>query len=303
MPPSSKYKTLANIRSAIILDTKSTTASNIVTLVDRWVNEGYEILAQRKKRKWLDQQFVVQLNAAVEATCTVTNGSTTVTFTSGTTFPAGVELAFYTPGFEEVYNVSSATLNVVTLEKGFLGTSSTSASGVVFQKSVLIDNDVREVYQVYHQHHAQPLSNKGPQEFRRIEEMYGPQLDYASAYTIFGKSSSSLRMLLFPYPQDAYTLYIDANVIPEMLSSDTDEPLLPIQFRQLLYWYGMYKMWSYMRNDEKGAEALALFEGMSKSMDGELSPTIDYPQITPARQRRTFLKNLTSKFDPRLRDS
>jgi hypothetical protein len=303
MSVSSSYKTLSNIRTAIIRDAKETTASNMVTLVDRWINEGNEQVTFRKKRDWLDQQFTVQVNAAVQATCSVTNGSSTVTFTGGTTFPAGVELQFWNRGFEEIYNVASSTLNVVTLDKPYLGTTSTAASGVVYQSSILLDSSIRMLYQAYHQFDARPVQDLGPQQMRALQEGHGVDLDYAKFMTIFGQSSGQRRLIIYPYPSAAYTLYLDANTFVDVLSADADEPLIPIQYRQVLYWFGMYKLWLYHRNSEQAANAYAEFERMLAKMDAEMRAEIEFPQISPSYVRSKWLRRFTPPFDPRLRDS
>jgi hypothetical protein len=303
MAPTSPYKTLSNIRLAVIRDAKETTASTMVSLVDRWINEGYEMVGNRKKRKWLDQQFTVQVSAAVDATCRVTNASTAVTFTAGTTFPTGVELQFWNRGFEEIYDVASTTSASLTLAKAYLGTTNTAASGVVFQKSILVDTSIRDIFQIYHQYDTKPLTNIGPQQMRMVQERSGVQLNTASYYSIFGSSSSALRVLLYPYPLDAYTLYLDTNLLPAQMTADTDEPLIPIKFRQMLYWYGSYKLWLYHRNDSNAATALTNFNSLLAQMDGELSPTIDYPQIQVSYIKARTLQQVAPPFDPSWRSN
>jgi hypothetical protein len=302
MPPSSPYQTLGDIRLAIIKDTKETTSSTFVSLVDRWINEGYEQVAFRKKRDWLDEQFTVQVKAKTEATATVTNNSSTVTFATGTTFPTGVELQFQATGFAEVYDVSSATLNVVTLAKPYLGDSSTAATGTVFQPHIILDADIRHVYQVYHQHNDQPLVDVGPQQMRQLQETSGVQYGKAKYFTIFGQSSGQRRLVIYPYPDEAYTIYIDANVYVPELTSSTDEPLMPIQYRQALYWYGLHKAWMYERNYAQAESALANFNSMLTRMDGEMRAEIEFPQISVSYPRSKSFRRFKPRFDPRLRD-
>jgi hypothetical protein len=301
--PNSPYKTLSNIRSAVIKDAKEATSSQIVTLVDRWINEGHEQVTLRKKRDWLDQQFTVQLSAAVQETCSVTENSRTVTFTAGTTFPIGAELQFSSRGFEEIYNVASATLNVITLDKPYLGTSNTASSGVVFQPSILLDASIRMVYSGYHQYQPQPLIDVGPQLMRQIQEAGGIQLNEARYMTIFGQNASgSRRLKVYPYPLNAYTLYLDVNTFPSVLSADADEPQIPIQYRQILYWYGIYKLWLYQRNADQANVALTNFNSMLARIDGEMRAELDFPRISVSYPRRTPLRQFITPFDTRLRD-
>jgi hypothetical protein len=304
MAADSPYRTLGNIESAIFQDAKETTSTDMVSLVRRYINEGHEHITNRKKRDWLDTQYTYQVNAAVEDTCTVTNGSVTVTFEdTSTTFPTGVELQFNNQGYEEIYNVVSATLNVVTLDKPYLGDTSTAATGVVYQPHLILDSEIRDIYQVYHNHTDQPLTAIGPQEMRRIQEGSGVQRDFASYYSVFGQDSSgSRRLVLYPYPDEDYTLYLDVNIFIPMLSDTDDEPVLPMQFRQALYWYGLYRLWLYHRNMDQAAVALTNYNGFLKRIDGEIRSEVEFPQIVVSYPRRQPLRTLVPGFDKRLRD-
>lgn len=296
------YQTLGNIRGAVVNDAKEKSSAALVTQVNRWINEGYEQIILRKKREWLDTQFTIQLNSAVEAVASVTNTSPVVTFVTGSTFASGVELQFYNKGFNEVYNVQSATLNVVTLSNPYLGEDNTAANGVVYQPHIILDSSIRHIYQVYHQWSDKPLIEVGPQVMRQIQEQSGPQLDYARYCTIFGQNSSgSRRMVIYPYPDTAYTLYIDANTYVTPLSADSDQPIIPMQHRQILYHFAMYKLFSYHRNDTKAGESLTNFNTMLTKIDGETRAENDFPQIQvsyPKGTRRSFVPG----FDRRLRD-
>lgn len=298
----SPYQTLGNIRGAVVNDAKEQSSAALVTQINRWINEGYEQIILRKKRDWLDTQFTVQVNSAVEAVATVTLNSQTVTFETGTTFASGIERQFYNTGFNEVYNVSSATLNVVTLSNPYKGETNTAANGIVFQPHIILDSSIRHIYQVYHQYSDQPLIEVGPQMMRQIQERDGPQLEYARYCTIFGQNSTgSRRLVIYPYPSAAYTIYIDANTFITPLSGDSSEPIIPMQHRQILYHFAMYKLFSYHRNDAKAGEYLSNFNTMLAKLDGESRVELDFPKLMvsyPKGKRRSFVPG----FDRRLRD-
>ncbi len=301
----SPYKTLSNIRTAIINDAKEASSTALITQVNRWVNEGYEQVILRKKREWLDKQFVVQMASSTQAVATVTQNSATVTFEAGTVFPTGMnrDLGFYATGFSEIYNVSSASTPTVTLSNNYLGSTNTAANGILYQNAIYLDSSIRHVYQVYTQWSNNPLIDVGPQQFREIQESCGPNLDYPLYCTIFGQddTTGSRRMLVYPYPNQPYTLYIDANVYVTPLSADSDEPIIPMQHRQLLYHFGLYKLFSYHRNDAKASEYFNNFNNMLLKIDGEARAELDFPQIRvvyPRGRRSGFIPT----FDKRLRD-
>lgn len=300
--PSTPYQTLGQIRVAVVNDAKEQTSANLVTQINRWINEGYEQVVLRKKREWLDTQFVVQLNSAVQGVASVTQNSQLMTFEAGTTFPSGVELIAYNNGFNEVYNVQSATLNVVTLSNDYLGSDNTAANCVVVQPQLILNSNIRHIYQVYHQWSSQPLTEIGPQQMRELQESGGPQLDYAQYCTIFGQDSTGARRLvIYPYPNSAYTLYIDANTYITPLTADGDEPIMPMQHRQILYHFAMYKLFSFHRNDPKAAEHLGNFNTMLTKIDGESRAEIEFPQLQ-VRYRRARRRNFFPGFDTRLRE-
>lgn len=304
------YFNLGQIRSAVINDAKEASTTGLIAQVNRWINEGYERVAFRKKREWLDKQIVLQTVSCVNAVATVTNGSQTVTFESGTTFqfnPEVRELILWNQGFNEIYNVQSATSNVITLSNPYLGTSNTAANCVVAQKSFFLDSNIRHVWQAYHQWNWSPLKEIGPQVMRDIQEMNGPQTDYAIYSTIFGQSSTASdsstapnrRMLIYPYPDTAYTLYIDVNAYVTPLVNDTDAPIIPQQHRQILYFYAMYKLYSYHRNEPKAAEYMNNFNTMLAQIDGEGKPELDFPQIKvsyPRGVRRAFFPGFDTRY-------
>lgn len=304
----SPYQQLGQIRIAVVNDAKEQSSAALVTQVNRWVNEGYEQVILRKKRGWLDQKFSYQFSDATQATAAVTEGIQTVTFEAGTTFPptnATFELLLYNQGFSEVYDVLDFPGGtVVNTRQPYLGESNTAAACVVTAGSILLDTSIRHVYQAYHNWSPQPLTYMGPQQFREMTERFGPQLGYAQYFTIFGKGNSYTadRMQIYPYPEAAYTLFLDANIYVVPLLADSDEPLIPIQHRQILYHYAMYKLWSYHRNDAKAGEALANFNTMLAKIDGEAMPELDFPQLKvayPRGRRRSFFPG----FDSRLRDT
>ena len=303
--PTSPYQTLGNIRSAVINDAKEASSTNLIMQVNRWVNEGYEQVVLRKKRDWLDTSFTVQVYSCTQAVCTVTNSSQTVVFDTASlsVYPSSLEMQFHTTGFNEIYNGSTWSSSTLTLANDYLGETNTAASGVFFQPGFMLDSSIRTIYQIYHQWNPSPLIEVGPQEMRAIQERFGPQTDYAQYCTIFGQNSTGQRrVILYPYPNTAYTLYIDANTYVTPLSADADEPVIPMQHRQILYHFALYKLFSYHRNDAKAGEYLTNFNSMLAKLDGESKANQDFPQLQvryPRGARRNFTLN---GFDTRYRE-
>lgn len=305
--PTSNYQNLGQIISAVISDGKQSSSANLVIQITRWINEGYEMVALRKKWDWLDTQFAITLPSSTQTVCTVTQGSNLVQFTSSSSLgmKPSFNYVFYSTGYNEIYNVLSTNTSTfqVTLVKPYTGTTNTSTLGILATKNVSLDSSIKRIYQVYHQWQSSPVTEIGPQQMRAVQGSIGPDVDYAQFATIFGQDSSGNQVLeYYPYPDTEYTLYVDANVFITPLVNNTDQPLIPMQSRQILYHYAMYKLFSFHRNDPKAQEYNSSFNSVLTKLEGEQKSTMDYPQLQVSypRGRKTLM--FANLFDKRLRE-
>lgn len=302
----SVYETFGDIYESVINDAKeSTTTIAVVTLVKRWINEGYEIVNFRKRREYLDKKFTVTMHGKVESDFTVTEGASSVVHTGSATLLAGtLELGLKVAGFSEIYEVSSISSNTIYLGQTFKGDSSTQATAVLFERSVLVDASVSEIYDVYHDYYAGPLRNIGPQRMRQ-QILYSPdQYAKATDWAFQGQSDSTeaRRLIVWPYPDEDYTLYYDANIYADELVNASDEPRLPAQHRQALYWYALAKLFgTYHRNAQRELVCMETFKGWLAKMDGKDEVSADYPRmVIDYRRPRRWLRGRA--FDSRLRE-
>lgn len=287
MASNSVYKTLGSIRTAVLADFKEATGSALVALVDRWINEGQENVILRRKRDYLNKTFHVALEAQVDTTCAVTNGSATVgsvTATSALPITSAQEHKFAIQGFQEVYDVSSFTSASITLASPFQGTTSTSATGIFFQSSVLIDADIRSIWQAYHEYNNYVVEPQGIDELRALIQTNPSLCDYAQYWALNGldldSGADQHRLILWPYPKNAYTLHLDTNLYIPVLEDDDDEPLIPLQHRQILYWYGLQKLAVYHNDQSRANLGMMEFNTWLAKIDGEFLPDQGYPRIS-----------------------
>lgn len=291
MATDSPYKTFQNIYEAVLLDFKENTSGNIVNLAKRWVNEGQEQVILRKKRDYLNKTFDYVTEAPVESTFSVTEDSTTVTLTGSATLPTSSvnDHKFQILGSDDVYNVSSIGTSTITLTSGVTRDTSTAVTGILFQTSILLDDTIRSVHKVYHDNGGGfDLFAKGPEDFRGVITGDNTLRDFANFWTLYGYDSQSVssadpadqkKLMLYPYPHKKYTLHVDANIDIPSLINDTDEPLIPIQHRQILYWYGVSKMALYHQDSAAQQAAERNFNTFLAKIDGSLLPGRDLPQI------------------------
>lgn len=302
----SVYRTFQNIYEAVIKDAKeSTTTVNVVDLVKRWINEGYEVVNFRKKRTYLDKHFVLSLKGKVEDTFTVTNGSSLAYHTGTATLLSGsLELGFKISGYEENYDIESITGTIAVLTTTFKGTTNSAATGTLFQKAIILDQTVSEVYQAWHDYYRNPLQNDGPQKLRETITYYPEIYDKATRFAILGQDTTTggRRLEFWPYPDVDYTLYFDANIYPEQLILAADEPLIPQQYRQVLYWFGLGKLFgTYHRNTEREQICNANFAGWLAKIDGLDEVSQDYARLMiDYRRPKRYVR--ARAFDPRFRE-
>lgn len=305
MAITSPYQTYADLYEAVIKDAKESTSNTpVVSLVKRYINEVYENVNTGKKRTYLDKTFTLEVEGKTQGTCHVTNNSSLVTFTGTVVLPVvTAERGIKIKGFEENYEVTQIAGQVITLNAKFKGTTATAATAVIYQRSVILDESLKSVYQVYHNFNSDPLKDLGPQDMRRRQLNDPETYDYADSFTLYGQNSAGdRRLVLFPYPDTAYTLYLDGNVFYTEMVNPTDEPLIPMEYRQTLYHGALAILYGrYHRNVKREEIALAMYGTWLKRLDAESEAGQDYAQLVTSDNRpsRMFVGR---PFDRRYRE-
>lgn len=263
----------------------------MVSLVGRYINEGQEVAITRKKRDFLNKTYHYTLEPSYGVICTVNSGSTSVTgFTATVTLPvtSTQEHKFYVVGSQTVYDVSSFNSTTINLASAFTGTTGSASSGIFFQSSVLLDTDIRSIHKVYHDLNGIPrLEMKGYEDIRDVIQKDPQRREYAryasqagyDTQNVSGDLANMKRLLIYPYPLIGYTLHVDANIFIPLMVDATDEPIIPLQFRQLLYWYAMAKLGLFHQEADAYQAAMANFTMWLGKMDGEMFPLEDTPRL------------------------
>lgn len=286
------YKTLADIRNSVLSDFKESTNAIIVTQVTRWANEAVENWAIGKKRDFFNKTFDVVMEPQLNTTWNVSSGSTFVTLNGTGTIPVNSlnEHQFHAQGCQEVYNVSAISSTTLTLASPFLGSSNSVASGVFWQSSIFIDPSIRSIHKVYHEFFSFPIDNIGAQDLRDQIQKDPYRTDYAQKWTAFGldlaAGADQRRLIIYPFPKLSYTLHFDANIYIVPMSAGADEPMVPLQYRQMIYWYCMGKMAKYHGDDTAASTYIGTYSAIKSQLDSELMPEREYPQIKNSQMQR-----------------
>ena len=100
------------------------------------------------------------------------------------------------------------------------------------------------------------------------------------------------QLVLYPsLSSDNRLLHVDYVTSVQPLEEDTDEPLMPIEDRLILVYYGLYRTWSRMRNPEEATKNLALYEKKLNQMIGKLVDSKEKASLQPSR---SYLKRKRS---------
>jgi hypothetical protein len=77
----------------------------------------------------------------------------------------------------------------------------------------------------------------------------------------------------------ATTLQVDYIREAPPLNNDSDEPLVPAEFRSVLLYGACHRAWSRERNPQEAARNLQLYENLITKMMGKLEDSVEYVQI------------------------
>lgn len=268
-----------------ILELLKIQASDTTTLnrIKRNVNIVYEDVISRHNWWWNRSLTTLQTPAKITAgTVAMTNGATTVTFSSA---PAA-SVANYKIKFAaspEVYTISAHTAgaSTATLAVAFIGTTDTAASYTVWKDFIQLPTDCKETTVVQHQLDSQPMISVGLSDFRRIVAVDPAREGFPVYYTTDDFDSEGKRRLRY-YPavySNKVNLDVDYMMNFTPLDLDGDVPIMPLNDRTVLFYYGAAFAWGRERNPEEfntywqlGEKKLA--EMASKIEDSRESPLL-----------------------------
>jgi hypothetical protein len=230
---------------------------------------------------WLEKNQDVQTVAKITTgTVTIAADSTTVTFSSA----PSVDLDNYwfkVSGYPEVIKISAHTAasSTATLASAWRRGAVTAASYTLWKDEFALDSDMKEVIQVTHEHIPVPLDMKASNKFNEIRARLPEYNGYPRIATI-GDFDSSGNRIMRVYPAcdtTRYTLHVQGVVEATRLSADSDEPLMPLEDRVVLFYGGCSRAWRRERNESEANNNWQLMMAKLNEMAGKSQ---DAPKIT-----------------------
>lgn len=255
------------------------------TKLQRWINLSQQLVAGRFPFSWqLGREIVQTVVDKTAGTVLFTNGSTTATG-SGTAFTASDKFKFINPtssvNWFQITNVSGQNL---TLDVAYNETTVTGAY-TVRQRYYSLTSDVERVFDITQTDTNEKLTQMGIW----TTDTYQPdqfEVSVPTSYYIFGQdpsvavSSMPLRQIsFFPFPDAVYNMEVKYLKYITDLSGDTDIPVIPQTYFQVVLAYAEWMGLKYLNSDGSGPLQMAEML-LSKMIEQETSHDDYFPVLS-----------------------
>jgi len=289
-----------DIYEAVLGELKIQTAdTTTLTRVKQDINIIYtNEVAPFKKWDWLKGSTKVQVPAYYSTgTATVTNASTSVTISSSI---AATKANYYfaVDGYEEIYVISAHTAGTanLTLDAAYTGDSGSGLAYKIWTDTFALPTDCRESTAVTHAFQNRPLTPVSEEEFEELLAAHGARTEGRPQYyctTDFYDPSGGAetesdryrRIRFFPAVNtDATTCSVSYAKEVSAMSSDGDEPLMPVEDRAVLVYGAAQRAWARERNEAESARNDGLFQRKLARMAGKMKDSQAKPKLTISRR-------------------
>lgn len=286
---------ISAVREALGVQSSDTTATN---KIKRLINMVYlDEVVPLKRWRWLEKSTTaVHEGYYATGTVSVTHDSTTVTLSTAPAASVGSfeGYRFSVSGQQEIYTIESHTAEstTITLSGNFIGTTASGKSFKIWRDKIDLPTDAKETVEIYHSKHTAPVKPKGWQEMKKIITANPKGEGYPSAYStrdfydptpLTGETESDRYRQVLLYPSitlNPVTLNIDYVVEPAELSADTDEPVMPIGDRIVLYYGALSHAWGIIARDLESQQiAQQQYNAKLARMAGEIEDGFDSPKF------------------------
>ena len=236
----------------------------------------------------------------LEGTGTLWN--TTVSGMGFTNARVGGKLAF---GDNDVYVLSSITSDTAAaISSRYVGSIATATAYALaygaytyYEDEYALASDFFRLVDTRNFSTAMPIEVLGRQEFyRRYPRNSTTGKPVTCTILELGPSASvdpRPRVIFHPPPDEVYSLpyrYITSNlavsaagVAAANLSSDTDEPIIPLRYRHVLVFYAVAQWYRDRKDDERAGPANQEYVDLVKRMANDSEPQRDHPRFASPR--------------------
>jgi hypothetical protein len=272
------YTDLSNrVRIATGVTATETQAKRYINIAVQDIHLGFDY-----KLPWAERQGVIRTHAPYSTgTVSISVGSTTLTGSSTlwTTANSYSENNARTTGKlrlaggNDIYKISTVTNDTsITLAQRYVGSDDLSAEEYVYfeDEYALASDFLRPVdMQSFSDANNIPLIGRAEWRMRypRPNVSGRPRVASILDLSFNGSTTAVRRVIFYPYPDNVYLIpytYISsavavtsAGVESDTLSSDTDEPTMPIRYRHAIVFHALYHWYRDKRDDARSEAAKA----------------------------------------------
>lgn len=230
------------------------------------------------------------------ADMTPTSAAITLSVAPSVTLGSFVGYYFSVDNYSEVYTIDSHTAGStsLTISKPYTGPLNATASYKIWTDKLALPTDLRESVEIRHDHFRSTMTGLGFQELRRVitaspkaegRPTYFNVTDYKDPSISDGEHESDRYRILQIYPSvfsSTVTMHVDYVKEAPWLDDDSDEPVLPLEDRIVLYYGALAQLWSsLMRNPEEAARNFGLYQNKLGRMAGKIEEGFDKPVLQP----------------------
>jgi len=277
--------------------------------IKRDINMIYDQVIMFKKWWWAKGQTAARIEPFVnDGTVTATEDSTTITFSTAPTTSKTNHYINISASLE-VYRITAHTANstTATIEVAYTEVTTTSSAYKMWNPVIDLPTDCREVDVVWTDFLNEPLRAEGPAKIRELmaatrwtvqgRPRHYAVLDYFTPTTPEVEADRIRQLLVHPAILDRPTqIKIDYIKENSSLDADTDEPIMPIEDRMVLYYGACAEAWHRERDPEAAARYDVKFQQRLAQMAGKQQDSMDTMKLHSSKiyldgKRRSQKKN------------
>ena len=314
-----ELKTFVDLQTAVrdVLGIQSGDTA-AVTKIKRAINRIYvDKVVPTSRWYWLRKEVDVVHEKTYrgendDTTASVTEDSTTVVLSDAPAVGLGsfVNYRMKIGGFAEEYEIAAHTAGsaTITLTSAYQGSTDTDTNFKIWRDKIDLPTDARETIDVWHDHHNRPLEAKGPQELRVIKLANQDREGYPIVYNtqdFFDPSTGDAETESDRYRQvEIYparntkdvTLHVQYIQEVASLDADADEPLMPIEDRDVLVHGALSIVWnSLARNPEEAQLSKIEFMEKLNAMAARVEDGFDTPTVAPNSRYLRAQRTITDR--------
>ena len=266
------------------------------------INEVYRDIGLANPNWWWLRKFSVVNTVAdvTSGTLAATNGSTTITFSTGPTASAAGKVILVTGNVDDasaVYRISAhtAAATTATLDAAYTGTTVTASAFAVYQDRYNLPTDLKDIRELRRFGLVKPLRRVGPEEMDRVksydQSVGKPLLWTIRDFSTTGDPTTARQLIVHPYPDATYRLDVNYTQSLNTELSGTTRPLIPDDFSQILIYGTLSRAYPILMGDaaaNRGLYYAGLFNAGLEKMIATQRGYEDLPSTTPLDVYRRF---------------